>query len=99
MESVHGRLASGTTNILVLLAQIVPILGIVKGLSGGTVSADQKSALVGFVLSTLDTIEGISGKAIAADVDVQAAASTLIDAFGAFHDLITKKHLAAPPPA
>jgi hypothetical protein len=94
-----SKLTGASMSILLLIGQLPQLIAMLKSLHGRALSADEKSAIVSFTLTALGTIEGISGKAIAADADVSAAAQAVIGAVEAFHDIVTRKHLAPAPTA
>jgi hypothetical protein len=97
--TILSKITGASTSILLLVAQLPQLIASLKAFHGKALSPDEKAAIVQFTLAALGTVEGISGTQIAADTDVSAAASAVIDAVEAFHTIVTTKHLNAPPAA
>ena len=94
-----SKIGSAGANVLLIIAQLVPLLTELKAGHGQPLSADEKSGIGALAFAAFSTIEGVSGKALAADPDIQAAIAAAIEAFAAVQAIILKKHAATTPAA
>lgn len=99
MLNVLSKIGAAGSGVLLIIAQLVPLLAELKAQHGQGLSSDEKQAIANLALSTFSTIEGISGKTLAADADIQAAITNGIEAFASIQTIVLKKHLAATPAA
>lgn len=97
MLNILSKIGSAGGNVLLIIAQLVPLLTELKAQHGQPLSDDEKSAIQAVAIATFSTIEGIAGKTLAADADIQKAITTAIDAFAAVQAIVLKKHLATTP--
>jgi hypothetical protein len=99
MLNVLSKIGNAGGGVLLIIAQLVPLLTELKAQHGQALSADEKASISGVAMASFSTIEGISGKVLAADPDIQAAITAGIEAFSTVQALVLKKHLATVPAA
>lgn len=99
MFNVLSKIGTAGSSVLLIIAQLVPLLTELKAQHGQPLSSDEKTAIAGVALAAFATIEGISGKTLAADADIQAAITAGIEAFADVQAIVLKKHLATPAAA
>lgn len=99
MLSALSKIGSAGANVLLIIAQLVPLLTELKAHHGQPLSDEEKSAIAAVALASFSTIEGISGKTLAADADIQKAITDGIEAFASVQAIVLKKHLATPAAA
>jgi hypothetical protein len=91
MKFPIGTILQYVTRGVIAAAQAIPAVEAFKGTIAGASGADKKTAVLQLVEAELGAARFATGRDLASDPDVMAAAGAVVDAIVALHNIVGKK--------